>query len=271
MSTLTSSFLIAYLNHAAGKTISTTTAASGYPASNLNKANLSSSWHSTLTSLTTQNLDADLGSSLPIDIIALIGSNLTDSATRTPLTSEASNFSSPEYNPGSANVFDMAYPSLVGDYTTYGRHLIILPPSTLNSRDVRTTLNNSGNPANFLSARVYWVGPIWQPLTSFPVKEGSFKLKHEPAGVPGLERGLTVLEVTFDVLTEAEGEALRSICLARLRTGRLFVVPRPDQPATWQREALYCTLKGLPTLTAWPQGGGLIYWKVTLEFKECED
>jgi hypothetical protein len=269
MPTLTSSFLISYSNSASGKTITATTSASGYPATNLSQVQLGSS-HRT-TALTSQNIDVDLGSSLPIEIIALLGTNLTDAATRSPVTSEASNYTSPEYNPGSASVFDVSYPSLVGDYTTYGRHLIVLPPSTLNSRYARLTLNDSTNPAGYISQRVYWVGPIWQPLISFPVNEGSFKIKHDIVGEPGIERALTVLEVTFDVLSEAEGEALRSICLNRLRTRRLLVVPRPDLPATWQREALYCTLKGVPTLTSWPQGGGTIIWKVTVEFKECED
>lgn len=270
MSTLTSSFAIGYINRAAGKTVTATTSATGYPAANLSLSRLSLSWRSTTGSLTTQNLDVDLSSSQDIDVIALLGTNLSDTATRTPLTSEASNYSSPEYNPGSANVFNLSYPDLIANTRRFGRHLIILPPSTLNSRYVRVTLNNSGNTDNRLSARVYWVGPLWQPLISFGLKEGSFKIRLEPVGDPGIERLITFLEVSLDVLSEAEGKALQSICAARLRTGRLLVIPRPDQPATWG-EALYCTLAGLPTLTAWPQGGGEIKWRVQLTFKECED
>lgn len=271
MATLTSSFAIGYINRAAGKTITATTSATGYPATNLSLSRLSSSWRSTAGSLTTQNLDVDLTTSQDIDVISLIGTNLSDTATRSPVTSEASNYTSPEYSPGSGNVFNLSYPDLVTGTRRYGRNLIILPTSTLNSRYVRVTLNNSGNADNRLSARVYWVGPLWQPLISFGLKEGSFKLRSEPIGDPGIERFLTFMDVSFDALTEAEAIALESVCRARLRTGRLLVIPRPNQPATWQTEALYCTLAGLPTRTAWPQGGGLIYWKVQLTFKECED
>lgn len=271
MSTLTSSFAIGYINHAAGRTISATTSATGYPASNLSSSRLSSSHRTTAGSLTTQNIDVDLASAKDIDVIALIGTNLSDSATRTPLTSEASNYSSPEYNPGSASVFNLTYPDLVAGTRRYGRHLIVLPGFTLNSRYVRVTLNDSGNSDNFLSSRVYWVGPLWQPAIPFSMKEGSFKKRRELVGDPGIERYLTYLEVSFDVLTEAEGVALESLCASRLRTGRLLVIPRPTQAATWQSEALYCTLVGMPTLTAWPQGGGLQIWKVQLVFKECED
>lgn len=268
---LTSSFAVCYNNLALSKTITATTSATGYPASNLSQARLSTSHRTTAGSLTTQNIDLDLSSSQAIDVIALIGTNLTDAATRTPILSNASNFTSPLYAPGSGNVFNLSYPDVVTVSYRYGRNLIILPSQTYSPRYVRVTLNNSGNPSNYLSSRIYWVGPLWQPQISFSLKDGSFKKRLEFIGDPGLEKFLTVLEVSLDALTEAEGEALRSICAAKMRTGRLLVIPRPDQPATWQGEAVYCTLQGPPTLTAWPQGGGEMRWKVQLTFRECED
>lgn len=272
MTTLTSSFAIGYVNHANGKTITATTSATGYPASNLNSPSLSLGWKSTSGSLTNQNLDVDLGSSKDVDLIALIGTNLREaSATRSPVMSENSNYSSPEYNPGSASAFDTTYPPLADDTPPYGRNLIVLPPSTLNARYGRLTVSDSGHTDNYLSGRVLWFGPIWQPLISFPCKEGSFKKRRDPVGVPGMERGLRVMDVQLDVLSEAEGRALESICGERLRSRRLIVIPRPDQPATWASEVLYCTLGSLPTLTGWPQGAGEILWKVQLTFKECED
>ncbi len=272
MSTLTSSLAIGYSNIASGATITSTTAATGYPASNLSNSRLSSSFRTAVGSLTSQNVDVDLGSAQDIDVMALIGVNLTDSATRTPRTAESSNFSTLiEYNPGSGAAFDLTYQGPVSDYSRYGRNLIVLPGQTYNSRYARLTLSNSGNPDNYLSARVYWIGPIWQPAVSFSMKDSSFKKRREIVGEPGVEKYITYLDIALDVLTEAEGRALEAICSARLRTGRLLVIPRPTQPATWQGEALYCTMAGLPTLSAWPQGGGLLYWRVGLTFKECED
>lgn len=271
MATLTSSLAIGYVNRAAGKTITATTSATGYPASNLSTSRLSSSWRSTAGSLTNQQLIADLTTSQNVDIIALIGTNLDDDATREPKTSESSNLSSPEYNPGSDDVFDLSYPDLAELEPVYGRNLIVLPGQTLNSRYVGLLLSDSGNADNFLSARVFWAGPLWQPQISFGMKDGSFIRRYEPVGNPGLERFLTFLDISLDVLSEAEGNALRSIILERLRTRRLLVIPRPGEAATWQAEALYCTLAGGVKLTAWPQGGGEIIWKVQLSFKECED
>ena len=271
MATLTSSFAIGYVNYAAGKTITCSSRTTGYPDSNLNTSRLSTSWRSGAGSLTTQNVDVDLSSSLAIDVVALIGGNLTDAATRSPVLSNASNFTSPLYNPGSGNVFNLSYPDLATVSYRYGRNLIILPGQTYSPRYVRVTLNDSGNTNNYLSARVYWAGPLWQPGISFPKREGSFVLRLEPVGEPGIERVLTYMDVSFDVLSETEGRALRSIVMERLRTKRLLVIPRPDQPATWQAEALYCTLVGGVKLTNWPQGRGEQRWKVQLTFKECED
>lgn len=271
MPTLTDSFAICYLNYANGSTITSTTAASGYPVTNLSSSRLSSSWRSSTASLVSQNINSNLGSAYDIDVIALIGTNLNNTATRSPVTAENISFTSPEYNPGSANVFDNSYPDIVDNTRHYGRNLIVLPGSTLNSQYVRLTLSNSGNASNYLSGRVLWVGPMWQPAVSFGLPEGTFKKKKVLIGEPGIERSLTQLEVSFVALTEAEGVQLETLCASRLRSGRLLVIPRPTQPATWQSEAIYCTLVGMPELTAWPQGGGEIRWKVQLTFKECED
>lgn len=277
MADLTPSIAICYKNWviadptSSAKTVTATTSATGYAATNLSTPQLYSSWRSTTGSLTSQNVDVDLGASRDIGVIALIGTNLTTSATRSPVTSESNLYTSPEYNPGSGNVFDNSNTALLDDSYPYGKHLLVFPPTTLNSRYVRLTLNDSTNPSNYLSSRVYWVGPIFQPGISFSMKEGSVKKRREIIGDPGLERFITYLEIQLDVLSEAEGRALESICSAKLRSGRLLVVLRPTQQATWQGEALYCIMAGLPTLASFPQGAGLIYWKLQLVFKECED
>lgn len=268
---LTSSFAVCYQNLALSGTVTATTSATGYPASNLSLPRLSASHRTTDGSLVSQNIDVDLNSSQTVDIAALIGVNHTDSAARALTLSNNSDFSSPLYSSGSGSAFDVSYPDLASVTYRYGRNLIAFPGQSYSPQYVRLALNDFGNPSNYLSSRVYWVGPVWQPQISFSMKEGSFKRRFEFVGDPGLERVISYLDVSLDALTEAEGAALRSIILERARTRRLFVIPRPDQPATWQGEALYCTLQGAPALTAWPQGGGLIYWKVQMTFKECED
>jgi hypothetical protein len=270
MAILTGEFAIGWVNHASGKTMASSTAATGYPVSNLNNSRLSQQFRT--TALSTQNIDVDLAAARDIDVIALIGNNFTDTATAATRTSESAAYSSPEFNQLSTLIYDATtYPALISDTPRYGRNMIVLPGTTYNSRYVRTTVTNAGNPDSRLSARVYWVGPLWQPGTGFTIEQGSFRKKRETVGSPGMERYITVLEVDFALLTEGEARALESLCSARLRTGRLLVIPRPLQPATWLSEALYCTLVGLPTLNAWPQGGGLIYWTVSLVFRECED
>lgn len=270
MATLTGSIAISYTNLASGKTITPITQATGYPAANLNNSLLSLAWRSTTGSLTSQALDCDLGSQQNFDIYGVIGTNLTDVATRVARTSEQSNFSTVE-DDNTSNAFDLTWSALVPDYSRYGRNVIRLPGTTQNARYTRITLNDSTNPNNYLSARVYWVGLLWQPTYSYAGQPDTFRKRREIIGEPGMERFITFLEVDLHCLSEVEGRALESLCSARLRTGRLFVLMRPTQPASFQSEAMYCTLVGLPVLSAWPQGGGLNFWKVKLTFRECED
>lgn len=271
MATLTGSIAIGWVNRASGKTVTATTAATGYPASNLSTALMSTKWRGATGSLTAQNVDVDLGSSLDIDVIALVGFNGEDDATRSPKTAENSGFSPTEHDPGSGNAWDATTnQALANDTPVFGRNLIYLPGSTLNSRYVRLVLNDSGNPDNRLSASVYWVGPLWQPANSFRIEEDAYKLIYEPVGTPGIERYLRVLEVELHTLTEAEARQIASVCAERLRSKRLLVIPRPTHPENFLSEVIYCTLVELPTLSAIPIATGL-RWKVSLQFREVED
>lgn len=271
MATLTGSIAIGWVNRASGKTISVTSVATGYPGSNLNTPVMSQRYRSATGSLTTQNIDVDLGSSMDIDVMALIGFNGENDATRSPVTSENSNYSSPEHNPGSGNAWDAStYAALADDTPVFGRNMIYLPGSTLNSRYVRFVLNDSGNPDNYLSASVYWVGPLWQPANSFSIAEDAYKFRLVAVGEPGIERYVRELEVEFYGLTEGEARQFESVCGERLRSGRLLVIPRPTVAATWLREAIYCTLTELPESACIPVADGL-RWKIGMTFREVED
>lgn len=274
MATLTSSLAIGYTNHAEGRTITATTAASGYAASNLSSALLSSAWRSTTGSLTAQTLIADLASAKDIDLIALIGFNGQNSATGSYTTSEASNLSSPEYGPTSAASWDATtWPYLLDDSGPYGRNLIHFPGTTKNSRYVGITLADSGNPSNYLSGRVLWAGPILQPSESFSIETEKWAIRPVPIGAPGLQRSLRALDFELTMVSEAEGRKLESLIRVKLSTGRLLVVPRPTMPESFLSEALYCRLdleKAPPARYIIPTSGGL-RWRMSMSFLECED
>lgn len=271
MATLTGAIAIGWVNRAANGTVSATTAAAGFPASNLKLPPLSSKWRSTTGSLTTQNVDVDLGTSMDIDVIALLGFNGDDDATRSPKTAENSGFSPTEHDPGSGNAWDTTtYPALIADTPAFGRNLIYLPGSTLNSRYVRLVLNDTGNPSNYLSASVFWVGPLWQPANSFKIDEDAYKFRLVAVGEPGMERYLRELEMELYAMSEGEARQIESVCANRLRSSRLLVIPRPTVAATWLREAIYCTLVELPVSSCIPVRSGL-RWKTTVVFREVED
>lgn len=272
MATLAGAIAFCYVNRASGKTITATTAATGYPASNLNNARMSSSWRS--TALTGQRIVADLTTAQDIDVVALIGYNGEDDSTCTVKTSEASDLSAHEYTSGSITPLDATtYPVLSGasDTPRYGRNLIHFTGATKNSRYVGfDTLDDSGNADGFLRGRVLWAGPAWQPSDSFDLTGEKFRRRRELVGPPGMQRYVTYIDVEFFAMSEGEARKLEGIAGARLSTGRLLVVPRPLSVSTFLYEALYCTLEGLPDFGAVPVQGGLC-WRVGLTLKEVED
>lgn len=274
MPALTSSLAIGYTNHAEGRTITATTAASGYPASSLSSALLSSSWRSTTGSLTAQTLIADLASSKAIDLIALIGFNGEDDATVNAKTSEASNLSSPEYQSGSVAAWDAStWSYLLDDTGPYGRNLVHFPGTTYTSRYAGMILSDGGNPANFLSGRVFWAGPIFQPSESFSIEHEKWLIRREVIGSRGMQRSVRALDFELTMQSEAEARKLESLIAVKLGTGRLIVVPRPLSPESFLSEALYCRLdleKSPPARYIIPASGGL-RWRMSMSFIECED
>lgn len=93
-----SSNFIAWLTHpdnpARSATLATTSAASGYPSTNLQALPVSSTWRS--TNLATQDITIDFGSARAVDLLALVNHNLTSAATITiaaGTTSGVSDFS----------------------------------------------------------------------------------------------------------------------------------------------------------------------------------
>lgn len=275
MAALTSQLAIGYQNLASGKTVTSTTAATGYPASNLSDPRLQTTlWRSTTGSLTSQNVDVDLSSSQSYDVVGLLGTNLEDSATRTPLGDDVNNFATPDWAPGSASVFDTSVPPLLSGrdgWLVFGRHLIIFTLTTQTDRYVRVTLNNSGNADNYLRAAVYWVGPIIQL---------SFDALWEPApwrfsGVPGSDRIQRLHTFTFRALTFQQKVYLESLLYKLKRSGRLLLVPRPDKKETYQNEAIYCTfaendpIRWVRMLAMSGQSGDL--WQCVVNFIEVID
>lgn len=273
MSTLINSLAIGYINRADGKTITATTAAGGYAAINLsNAAMFDPTWRTTTSSLTSQTIIADLSAATDIDVIALLGFNGEDDATCQIKTSEVSNLTSPEHDSTLINAFDpTTYPNLLNDSPRYGRHIVHFPGTTKNSRYAGITLNDTGNPATYLKASVFWAGPIWQPALSFAGVRDSYRKREEIIGEPGLQRFIRILEIDLYFITESEARKLASIARFKLHSGRLLVVPRPKEPAKFLDEAIYCTLVDSLTRSVIPLDGSELYWRTTLVFKEVED
>lgn len=264
MSTLIEAPAICYLNRADGATIATTNAAANFPASNLNSPRLSTSWRS--SSLATQSIDADLGATYTdLDVFALLGVNFSNAATSDPVFSNASNYTSPTYNPASANAFDLTYTHVLDDSPATGRNMILVPGSTQSARYLRFAVSDAANAAGYMSARVYWAGPMWQPPVGI---DHESELAFALLGHPGIERYIREWMLVLHALSQAEATQLQSILLNKLRSGRYLIIPHPHIPETWVREAIYARMVSAPKVLMMPRAP---YWTVEVVFREVED
>jgi hypothetical protein len=265
VATLLSTPAIGYVNLADSRTITVSSAATGYPGTRLSNPLLSESWRTAAGTLASVTVDVDLGAAQDIDVAALVGVNLDDDATRRLQLDSESTFGAPNtHDSGTGDAFDVStYPSLLDDSPAHGRNLIYFPGSTQSARYARFTLSDSGNADNYLKASVLWVGPVWQDVTGM---QYGWSLVDELVGKPGLEQSRRVWKLAYEYVTWAEARALRSILRNILRHKRVLVVPHPTQEETFVDEAVYATVRGEAAVR--PQPTRPVSFSVEVEFVE---
>jgi len=259
---------IAYRNLATIGSLTASSSATGWPSSNLKLADLMRGWRSTVATAST--IDCDLGAVIgpphQIDLVALLGVNLTDAADWRVYIDDSAGFGSPEYDSLSLDAFDLTYPSLLPDSHAAGRHLIHLTPTTINEQYVRLVLTDPDIPQGHHQGGVLWIGPVWRPAQTFGYdwRPGDLSV-----GTNGMEVLVAAHRLTIPSLTAAEIHQLRSIYRALGRTGRMLIVPRPASPEAWQHEVLYCTF--VDDLQVQPMMTRDELWAATLHVQEVID
>lgn len=260
---LTGAPAIGYLNLADGVALGGF-GASGYPFSNLSNPRMSSSWRS-VSDVSDVAVSVDLGAVVDIDVVALIGDNLTlDGTEETELDNE-DDFPSPHYAPGPRDAHDSTHAAILTPYAPQGNIIAHVLADTVAARYARMTLDDTGNSDGYLSARVLWVGPVWQPelgIDAESVRELVF------VGSPGMERALIQWRLVFHMQNRTKAHELESILLNKLRSGRYLIIPHPDRPETFLWEAIYATMVGAPKVV--PQAL-YPYWTTEVTFLEVVD
>jgi hypothetical protein len=214
-----------------------------YPAAALGIPRLSTGWRSADGVVSGVNIDFDLGASLPIGAVVIVGMNLTDAATRTLKFSDTALGNSEVLNVTSGNVFDVSLTQLKTFVQPFGRHLIYLPSAEVSARYVRVTATDAANPDGYLRGSYGLVEQGWQPGINF---NEQWEEAPTIAGDGDSAVALRGHKLTFHWLSEAEQSQILDLGSLLLTTGRVFVIPRPTAPATWQRTALWAQQEGLP-------------------------
>ncbi len=267
MPTLTSAPAIAYRNLAANLVVTSSSENPSFPSKNLGTSTLESQiWESVVGSLTSVSNIVDLGSVSSIDIVALLGFNGSDTSSRTLHLANNSSFSPLLYSTTGSS-FDLTYTThILNDTPSYGRHLLILPSSTINAKNVRLLLTDTSSPNNHLKGSVLWVGPLWQFPQGYDI---STEPLGEYVGVPGVERRVKGWKLIVKGLSETDSVNIESVINTKLRSGRLILIPHPTKPSILH-EVMYCTLTSYKR-TYLPIISHDTPYQAEIEFREVED
>lgn len=251
------------LNHVTAATVTPGTEAAGFDGDNVKTPTYASTWRSTGTGAT--NLDFDLGGvKSDIEAIVLHGVNLTDTASVRITVDNDAGLGSPQHDSGTIG-FDVTRAPAAGldDTPPWGRTLVYLPASTWSGRYVRVALTDAGNADGYMEVAYAVIGPVVQPG-----KAVAWGTSAEWIGEPGVSVARRGHSLGFRMVDEATRRKVLSLGRALQGLGRVTVIPRPADAASWLAEAI------LARLTRPPEElhlVGLSRWDVTLQFEEVTD
>lgn len=254
-------------NLADGGTVTMTGAVTNLPASNLLTVQPRQVARS--TTLTSCDIDVDLGAVYDVDSIALVNHNLGASGTwRIYADDNSSSFASPTYDPGASNIHEttIAAALLAKIQPTAVRIL----SSSVSARYVRIRLTDAANPASFLQAGRVVIGLSWRVWLRKPWQIGvkDLSVVEETAG-GGAARWDQPRQTTMKVSLDEEndsafGNLLSDIMLMKGIGGDLIVVPKPDVLSKYHLQAKYFRIAGWDPLA----GAGYLRYTGGLELVE---
>ncbi len=206
----------------------------------------------------------DFGSSVSLDGVAMIGTNLTSSATMSVTISNNSNYRSPSYESGTLDAFDFSLgePESRG----WGRNAIHLFPSTQSGRYMLFNMIDGSNPLGYLESSIFVAGELTQPSRQFV----SFDDEEQWIGVEGAEVATRRQSVRWTWMSESDRALIRATRLALGPTGRCLWIPRPASEATHAHEAIWCHMPKEPGSDAFGADySGDVRWTIDAEMLEA--
>jgi hypothetical protein len=272
MSTPTNTLLIAFHDDTDLSTPPTAsfTPVSGFPLTALDNADLLD--RTRTTTLTSVSLTRDLGAALPVNVVGVIGTNMTLAALRRVQFANDSTFTDSLVESGTdlTAAFDASLGSsqVAINVPRVGLIGLYVHPVELTRRYVRWHQSDITNPEGFQEWAMFRVGLAlqfhcgFQEWRALPTIEG-------PLGSQVRLRGH---EITYMHLTKDEAYALEDLAAHKLNTGRMLVVPEALATETYVRDALWATFEGAHVRE--PVSGTSYSekrYKVTLTFREATE
>lgn len=202
---------------------SNVTPVTGFPLSNLQNLRMFSTFRSaTLSGVT---ITFDLLANKSLNGFGMLA-NLTDAATWRVESSQVSNFAVLQQDSGTIAAFT-SLPGLGLSYRPPWGRVVFVGFSTATARYVRFTFTDAANPDGQLQFAIPAIGLVWAPAIAQDFN--SKPLADVVQGDPGTEKTLRGHRFTWKQLTFAERAQVAEICRTHKTTGRVMVVPHPNE------------------------------------------
>lgn len=238
---------------------------SGYPAANAGGSELFKRVRSPAADLSVV-ATWDLSSARNINVMAVMGTNLTSAATRRAqlATNLAISTGVVESGASLTAAFDTSLGSTYMVYAPpWGRSLIYVFDTIYSKRYARWSIADAANPDNYIE-----FGPA-RFGTGMQLSFHSWRKAPQWVGPTGSQKVVRGHEFTFANLTRDEAYNLESIANTILGTRRVLIVPEPLADETWNQDALWCVVTGVFTTERIPgMSYGDLRFTVTLSVRE---
>lgn len=251
--------IISSTNYSDSGTLTVDNAVGTLPITNLQDRQIVKIWRN---SQTTAQIDMDFGQGRIVDFVALIKHTISQTGKIRYRLSNASDFSSTEYDSGLINAWPIVEEhgtlpwgvfswggflniTVAADYTISSFNVLTTP---VQARYLRIDISDADNTDGYLQAGRLIAGPAYKPSINYAngvqfefVDES--RITKSRGGQTFVDEVERFRRIRFELINLPENEMFQNVfnSIDRLRgvAQDILVIPQPDEPTTWITQNIY--------------------------------
>lgn len=279
-----SNMIISSTNYSDSGTLTVDNAVGTLPITNLQDRQIVKIWRN---SQTTAQIDMDFGQGRIVDFVALIKHTISQTGKIRYRLSNASNFSTTEYDSGLIDAWPVVeeFGTLPWGVFSWGGYLNItiaaqytissfnVLTSPVQARYLRIDISDPDNTDGYLQAGRLIAGPAYKPSINYAngvqfefVDES--RITKSRGGQTFVDEVERFRRIRFELINLPENEMFQNVfnAIDRLRgvAQDILVIPQPDEPTTWITQNIYGRIAQTQPIT----NSALTYYGRMIEVEE---